>query len=582
MIKQQLKRIFAATLILTPFFMGDGNEVAAQDVSDLANSNPLIMTGAIASQNTYYHSSVGEGYASPMSNTLTAKMKMQLRGLTMPFTLYYANRDNNFSHPHFMFSLNPKYKNWTGYIGQSSLSFNPYTFDMSFQGIGVEYQQERGFRFGAFYGILNRAINDNPTDPEARSPQYKRLGWGLKAGYGSEKNYVEVYLFRAFDRPGSLHEEWREQVQAQENLVAGIRGCVTVTPWLSFTANAATSAFSTDLDASKIDVESVAKYDDIFDAKYSSLMRFAGDLNANFSFNNFNAVLSYRMVQPDYTSLGVLNLSNNYQSLGLSVATTIKNKVALSGSFSAQEDNLTNDQLYTTRAFVYSTEATANILENLSMTLSYNGYRQVQGAGTMPVNDTTRVNRVMHSLTVKPQYEIDAETLNHTFAFAGSYTQNKDLNQFATGESDVTTWSAGLTYDMLVKSIETTFSTTFSHQTSKGYDSRYTTDLLSIGASRSFLKNDNLTAGANINLCNNNITGQRHNSSIGADMTLGYVIDEVHNFTLTAGLNKYYDVNITEEGEYFNASDVNISLNYTYTFSLADLQNKLSRKNKNM
>ena len=270
MIKQQLKRILAATLILSPFFVGNGNEVAAQDVSDLANSNPLIMTGAIASQNTYYHSSVGEGYASPMSNTLTAKMKMQLRGLTMPFTLYYANRDDNFSHPHFMFSLNPKYKNWTGYIGQSSLSFNPYTFDMSFQGIGVEYQQERGFRFGAFYGILNRAINDDPTDPEARYPQYKRLGWGLKAGYGSEKNYVEVYLFRAFDRPGSLHEEWREQVQAQENLVAGIRGCVTVTPWLSFTANAATSAFSTDLDASKIDVESVAKYDDIFDAKYSS------------------------------------------------------------------------------------------------------------------------------------------------------------------------------------------------------------------------------------------------------------------------------------------------------------------------
>ena len=133
MIKQQLKRILAATLILSPFFVGDGNEVAAQDVSDLANSNPLIMTGAIASQNTYYHSSVGEGYASPMSNTLTAKMKMQLRGLTMPFTLYYANRDDNFSHPHFMFSLNPKYKNWTGYIGQSSLSFNPYTFDMSFQ-----------------------------------------------------------------------------------------------------------------------------------------------------------------------------------------------------------------------------------------------------------------------------------------------------------------------------------------------------------------------------------------------------------------------------------------------------------------
>ena len=584
MVKQRYKRIIVVVLTLIPLltWRGYGGAVFAQEVSDLARSNPLIMTGAIASQNTYYHSSVGDGYASPMSNTLTAKMKMQLRGLTMPFTLYYANRDNSFSHPHFLFSLTPQYKEWTGYIGQSVMPFNDYTFDMSFEGIGLQYKREKGFRFGAFYGVLNRAINDDPYSGEPRYPQYKRVGWGVKAGYGSDRNYVELYLFKANDKRGSIREEWREYVDPQENLVAGIRAVVTATKWLSFSANAATSAFSTDLEAQKIDVESITKYDDIFDAKYSSLMRFAGDISANMTFNNLNAVLFYRMVQPDYRSLGVMNLSNNYQSVGLSMATALFNKVSLTGSFSAQEDNLTNDQIYTTRAFVYAAEASTNILENLSLTVGYNGYRQVTGDGTLQVNDTTKVDRVMHSLTVKPQYEVDTETLNHTMAFAGSFVSNKDLNKFSEGQSDVTTLSAGLSYDLTVKSIETVFSTSFSHQTSKGYDVRYTTDMLSIGAGRAFLKNDNLTASANINFVNNRITGQKRNSSVGADMNIGYVLAKVHNFSLSAGVNKYYDVNISEEGEYFNASDVNVSLNYTYTFSLAELQKKLSKKNKTM
>ncbi|MBP5277222.1 MAG: hypothetical protein J6Z18_01840, partial [Prevotella sp.] len=441
-------------------------------------------------------------------------------------------------------------------------------------------QQQKGFRFGAFYGVLNRAINDDPYSGEPRYPQYKRIGWGLKAGYGSDKNYVELYLFKARDKHSSLRDEWREYVDPQENLVAGIRAVVTATKWLSFSANAATSAFSTDLDAQKIEVESISKYDDIFDAKYSSLMRFAGDVSANFTFNNLNAMVFYRMVQPDYKSLGVMNLSNNYQSVGVSMATALFNKIALTGQFSAQEDNLTNDQIYTTRAFVYAAEASTNIVENLSLTVGYNGYRQVQADGTLKVNDTTKVDRIMHSLTVKPQYEIDTETLNHSMVFAGSYTTNKDLNKFSEGQSDVTTLSAGLAYDMTVKSIETVFSTSFSHQTSKGYGTRYTTDMVSIGAGRAFLKNDNLTASANINFVNNSITGQKRNSSVGADMNIGYVVAKVHNFSLSAGLNKYYDVNISEEGEYFNASDVNVSLNYTYTFSLAELQKKMSKKNK--
>ena len=33
--------------------------VQAQDISQIAKSDPLIITGAVGTQNTYYHSSIG-------------------------------------------------------------------------------------------------------------------------------------------------------------------------------------------------------------------------------------------------------------------------------------------------------------------------------------------------------------------------------------------------------------------------------------------------------------------------------------------------------------------------------------------
>ena len=63
MVKQYYKRIIVVVLTLVPLLTGRGlgGVVLAQEVSDLARSNPLIMTGAMASQNTYSHSTVGDG-----------------------------------------------------------------------------------------------------------------------------------------------------------------------------------------------------------------------------------------------------------------------------------------------------------------------------------------------------------------------------------------------------------------------------------------------------------------------------------------------------------------------------------------
>ena len=68
----------------------------------------------------------------------------------------------------------------------------------------------------------------------------------------------------------------------------------------------------------------------------------------------YNSSISYRLVQPDYTSLGTYYMTNNYHSLGLTLGATLFNKVSLSGTFSGQADNLSDEQLYTTCGYVYA------------------------------------------------------------------------------------------------------------------------------------------------------------------------------------------------------------------------------------
>lgn len=217
----------------------------AQNITEIAKSDPLIITGSVGTQNTYFHSTAGSAYASPLSNTLFLNLNISMYGFNMPFSLYYSNNNLDFNYPHISFNLSPSYKQWHGHIGRSSAGFSPYVMSMSYNGVGLEYRTQK-FRVGAFYGTLRSAVNDDPTSPTPRAPQYRRIGWGFNIGYGTGSNYLDLYLLRAYDRRSSIDEYWQERISPQENIVVGLKGGVSIKNWMSLTANVATSAFTTD------------------------------------------------------------------------------------------------------------------------------------------------------------------------------------------------------------------------------------------------------------------------------------------------------------------------------------------------
>lgn len=557
------------------------NPATAQNISQIAQSDPLIITGAIGTNNTYYHSSFGDGYRSPMSNMLYLNLNISVYGISMPFSLYFSNDNLDFNYPELSFNLNPQYKNWTGYIGMSSMNYSSYVMSMSFNGVGVEYDDGDHWRFGAFYGTLRKAINDDPTDPAARQPQYKRVGFGFKVGYGKGANYLDLYFLRAYDRLKSLNDYWQQRVSPQENVVVALKGGLRPLSWLSFQGNIASSLFSTDTRVDKVEDPSYDKWGSVFEARYSSLARFAGDVSATFSLKGkLSASLLYRMVQPDYTSLGAYYISNNYQSYGLNLSAVPLRNLSLTGTFSAQSDNLSGKQLYTTRGLVYSVSASSRVANIVNIAASYNGYTQKQDDGAMKVDERTRVNRAMQSITLTPSIAFDTEMFGHSASLSTSYTSNKDHNKYSNGQSDVTSIALGLNYGMNVKPWETDFMCSLNRQQSKGYNSTFITNIASFTASRSFLKEKNLNLSATANFIYNEMKNQSKSLSIGTDLAVGYTLNKVHVFSLGASVNKYGDVNMSKRRSSLDNTEITASLNYAYTFSLLQIKKKGNQKSK--
>lgn len=208
----------------------------------------------------------------------------------------------------------------------------------------------------------------------------------------------------------------------------------------------------------------------------------------------------------------------------------------------------------------------------------YNGYLQTQSDGTQAVNDTTRIHRILHSATLMPTFNKMGETLDHTLSVSANYTQNKDLNRFSIGASDVTTLALGATYGLGVKPWNTNFALSVSHQSSDGFDSRYTSDVASFTGSRSFLKDNSLTASTTVSLCYNEVKHQSKSLSMALDISAGYTVKKAHSFSMSASFSKYGDVNITKTRSTLDGTDIRLSLNYVYTFTLLEIKRKAEKR----
>ena len=514
--------------------------------------DPLTVSGTVGTQVTSSWNNADLHYNSPFSTIAYANMIYNVYGISVPMSVNVINVSDkpfSFSKPVFTFNFRPMWKKFTFHLGTSCMNFSNYTYNgISFDGVGVDYRGDK-VRFGGFYGNFNHATTFR-TELDDRSaiqflsdsllglnnvayttlPQFKRKAYAAHVAVGSMRNYVDLSLLHAADDLNSLPSEWYlcdlnssqvldtimrdSTMQGKENLALGLKGHFTIGKGVLFEANLGASFFTPDISRQEIKLDGnddgtvVAnrlmggiRKTGLFDPRYGSEVRFAGDALLNLNFMPVSATLTYCFVQPDYTSLGANGFNQNAQTFGGNFSTSLLDSKAflyLNGYL--QRDNLDKKQLFTNQVGSYTVNWNNYFGDNVALGVMYYGVTQKQLDGVVEVPEDTRINQIAHCLDLSPSYTLLLDN-THTFSLDFNVLQNKNRNKKMEWMGfDVTTTSFGLGYEVYLTDARVSLDANYDYSLSRSLGNDYNSHGLSGGTSYNFIEKDDMILSGNARL----------------------------------------------------------------------------------
>ena len=626
----------------------------AQDRQTIVD--PLTVSGTVGTQVTSSWNNADLHYNSPFSALAYANMTFNVYGISVPMSLNLITVSADqftFPEPTFTINFRPMWKKFTFYIGTASMNFSNYTYNgISFDGLGLEYQGDK-FRFGGFYGNFNHATTFR-TELDDRDaiqflsdsllgmnnvayttfPQYKRKAYAGHVGIGSMRNYVDISLLHAVDDLNSLPSQWYmynvyssdvidttlfvrdSTIKGKENLALGLKGHFTIGKWVLFETNLGASFYTPDITREEVVVEGEGdgialansimggfRKSGLYNVRYGSEVRFAGDALLNMNFSPVSLMLTYRFVQPDYTTLGANGFNQNAQTFGGNFSTSLFNSNAfLSLNGYLQRDNLDKKQLYTNQVGSYTVSWNNSFGDDVALAISYNGVTQNQLDGVMVVPEETRIDQITHSLDLSPSYTLSLDK-DHTFSLNFNFLENKNRNeQMEEMSFDVTTTSFGLGYDVYLTGPRISLDANYDYSLSRSPGNDYNSHGFSFGTNYRIISRENLSLSGNarLSMAYNiekteieeltddekqvlNYLAHRIGAKVGTEMTndlsvagrIGASLNykDRHNASIFFSVSNYSDNIIIGQHVAVN-TDVRFQVQYSYSFASRLIKSK--------
>ena len=628
----------------------------AQDRQTIVD--PLTVSGTVGTQLTSSWNNADLHYNSPFSTSTYANMTFNVYGISIPMSVNLINvsaEQFTFPRPTFTINFRPIWKKFTFHFGTSAMNFSNYTYNgISFDGVGLEYKGDK-FRFGGFYGNFNHATTFR-TELDERDaiqflsdsllgmnnvayttfPQFKRKAYAAHIAVGSLRNYVDLSLLHAADDLNSLPPQWYmymynvyssdvvdttlfvrdSTIKGKENLALGLKGHFTIGKWVTFETNLGASLFTPDITREEVVLEegsngaAVAnniigglRKSGLYNLRYGSEIRFAGDAMLNLNFSPVSTTFTYRFVQPDYTTLGANGFNQNSQTFGGNLSTSLFNSIAfLTLNGYLQRDNMDKKQLYTNQVGSYTVSWNNSFGESVALSILYNGVTQKQLDGVMEVPESIRINQITHSFDLSPSYTLSLNN-DHTFSLNFNLLQNKNLNKQMEGMSfDVTTTSYGLGYDVYLTRSRLSLNANYDYSLSRSPGNDYNSHCLTGGTTYRFIKTENmlLSGNARLTVAYNiekteaedlsdserqalNYLARRIGAEVGTEMTndlslaarLGASLNykDRHNASVFFSISNYSDNIIIGQHVAVN-TDIRLMVEYSYSFASRLIKSK--------
>jgi len=503
--------------------------LVGQDLESISKKDIVKVSGGVALSSTAYTAIGTESQRDPFLGMININLNFNILGIiSAPFSATLSTQSSQFNTPQPFnnFGISPKYKSVTAHLGYRSMNLSEFSLSGSqFLGVGVEVSPEESFVKGkALIGRFAKPVFFNPDGTVATTPSFSRVGWGGGVTLGrTSKNEVNLNVFKAADDPNSLDVPAEDLgITPAENLVLGVAVKREITKKISVDGEYDLSFFTNDVTIPQEVLGGYSYFNNVFffTQNPTSQLKKAIVANANFKPDFAKFQLKYRRVDPEYKTLGIAFVNNDYEDLSLKTSFGLMEKrlgVSLSGGM--QRNDLKKQKVTGMLRLISSLGLNYTINESWNASLNFANF-----------STDTKQTIVL---------TLDSLSMVQT-------TKSFGTNLSRTTSSETASGGLNLSFNYQDAIVDAVRMTTF-YNLNAGYQRQYTATKTSLGA--------NLTAMHSINEANTT-------SNIGPSIMVGKPLlkEKLQINLATAYLLSFLD------GEQKGAI-VNMSLNGNYALS---------------
>jgi hypothetical protein len=332
--------------------------------------------------------------------------------------------------------MSPYYKWLTVHAGYRNVNFSRYSMaGHTFLGGGIE-ATPGNFRFGFIYGRFLKAVEDDSLNVKYVIPAFKRNGYSIKLGYGTQSNYLDLIMFKAKDDSASIDRpDISTGIVPAENLVFGIKSFQRFLKNFTLDLDFGYSIFTYNLYATDVGITDIPQKSFITSLttiNNSTNVNWAG--NASLKYNNkfLGLGIRYQRIQPEYETMGAYFFNNDIEQVTIDPSFyLLQRKLNIRGSIGYQRNNLGEDKFNDTFRKIHSLNVNYSPGQKISMNVSYMNFRINQSRNPLVIRDfvdSLQMKQVSTNLSFNMSYNFGTKELRQTLTISTNLQNFNDEN----------------------------------------------------------------------------------------------------------------------------------------------------------
>jgi hypothetical protein len=393
----------------------------------------------------YKVSGIPNRMVSPMWN-IHGNASVSLYGkIHLPFSFTIGRQGNSANFPVFnQIGMSPAYKWVTVHAGWRQVHLSDLTLgDHTFMGGGIELKPGK-LRFTAVAGRFRKARNFDPEQTiTSVTAVFRRTGYGIKIGLGTEDNFFDLIYFKAKDDLNSLSVLPPDSLlTASENAVAGFSTRWKIGSFVNLFAEGAVSAFTRDI-RSSVNDSTAGRLQELFlQPRFSTRANYALKTGIEFGSANARLRVQYDRIAPEYETMGSFFFLNDLENYTIAPNFSLfSHKLRLNGYAGIQKNNLLNNRSETTKRFIGMGNITFQPTPVFGVDFQFNSVNINQQQANIRFSDTIRVAMITTHYSLTPRWTWIRDTSRVTsLLFSANYQVLNERNPFTRDFTDMTTW----------------------------------------------------------------------------------------------------------------------------------------------